>query len=104
VDESKPLGPVGGNASGDRRDNLSEEDRRGLGEAVQVHPIKPRLKAPGTKRLKLKYDNLLSRFAFKCNLRRYHSVAQLELLLKAQQDILKAGGFLRSTIRPTLIP
>jgi hypothetical protein len=30
-----------------------------LGRAVQVDPIRPRLKAPGTKRLKLKYDGLL---------------------------------------------
>ena len=29
------------------------------------------LKAPGTKRLELKYDELLSSFAFKFNLRRY---------------------------------
>jgi hypothetical protein len=29
------------------------------GRAVQVDPIKPKLKAPGTKRLKLKCDNLL---------------------------------------------
>ena len=41
------------------------------GRAVQVDPIKPTLKAPGTKRLKLKYDELLSSFAFKFNLRRY---------------------------------
>jgi len=33
--------------------------------------MKPKLKAPGTKRLKLKYDNLFSRVAFKINLRRY---------------------------------
>jgi hypothetical protein len=38
---------------------------------VQVDPIKPTLKAPGTKRLKLKCDLLLSNFAFKFNLRRY---------------------------------
>jgi hypothetical protein len=38
---------------------------------VQVDPIKPKLKAPGTKRLKLEYDELLSSFAFKFNLRRY---------------------------------
>jgi len=37
---------------------------------VQVDPIKPTLKAPGTKRLKLKCDKLLSRFAFNFNLRR----------------------------------
>jgi len=39
---------------------------------VQVDPIKPTLKAPGTKRLKLKYDELLSNFAFDFNLRRYN--------------------------------
>jgi hypothetical protein len=38
---------------------------------VQVDPIKPKLKAPGTKRLKLKYDDPLSKFGFKFNLRRY---------------------------------
>jgi len=38
---------------------------------VQVEPMKSKLKAPGTKRLKLKYDNLLSSFAFKFNLRLY---------------------------------
>ena len=36
-----------------------------------MDPIKPQLKAPGTKRLKLKYDELLSSFAFNFNLRRY---------------------------------
>jgi len=45
------------------------------GRAVQVDPIKPMLKAPGYKRLKLNYDRLLSillsNFAFKFNLRRY---------------------------------
>ena len=45
--------------------------RAGPGKAVQVDPIKPTLKAPGTQRLKLKYDNPLSSFAFKFNLRRY---------------------------------
>jgi hypothetical protein len=52
-------------------------DRGEQGRAVQVHPIKPTLKAPGTKRLKLKYVELLSNllkfclnFAFKFKLRR----------------------------------
>jgi len=59
-------------ASGDVASNIRQalgggEDQ---GEAVQVDPIKPTLKAPGTKRLKLKYDKLLSSFAFKFNLRR----------------------------------
>jgi hypothetical protein len=38
---------------------------------VQVDPIEPTLKPPGTKHLKLKCDILLSTFAFKFNVRRY---------------------------------
>jgi len=38
---------------------------------VQVDPIKPMLKGPGAKRLKLESDELLSSFAFKSNLRHY---------------------------------
>ena len=40
---------------------------------MSTHPIKSTLKAPGTKRLKLNYDNLLSNSAFKFNLRRYNA-------------------------------
>jgi len=36
--------------------------------AVQVDPIKPKLKPPGTKRLKLECDGPLSNFAFKFKL------------------------------------
>jgi len=43
----------------------------GQGWAAQIDPIKPKLKPPGTKRLKLEYDGLLSNSAFKFNLRRY---------------------------------
>jgi len=42
------------------------------GGAVQVDPIKPTLKPPGTERLNLKCDILLLNFAFKFNLRRYN--------------------------------
>ena len=38
---------------------------------MQVVPIKTTLNAPGTKHLKLKYDEPPSNFAFKFNLRRY---------------------------------
>jgi len=38
---------------------------------VQLNPIKPMLKPPGTKHLRLEYDGLLSSFAFKFDLRRY---------------------------------
>jgi hypothetical protein len=41
------------------------------GRAVQLDPIKPTLKPTGTKRLKLKWEMLLSISAFKFNLRRY---------------------------------
>jgi hypothetical protein len=63
--------------AGHRRE--SERDADGVhgarcadpGRAVQVDPIKPTLKAPGTKRLKLKCDDLLLNFGFKFKLRRY---------------------------------
>ena len=41
------------------------------GRAVQVNPVKPMLKPPGTKRLNLKCDIPLSTFAFKFYLRHY---------------------------------
>jgi threonine aldolase len=37
-----------------------------LGTAVQVDPIKPTLKAPGTQRLKLRYNKLLSSLPQSC--------------------------------------
>jgi len=48
--------------------------RRGVlrGRAVQVDPIKPTLKAPGTKRLKVQYDEPLLTFAINFSLRRYN--------------------------------
>jgi len=38
---------------------------------VQLEPMKPKLKPPGSERSKPKCDDLLSRFAFKVNLRHY---------------------------------
>ena len=46
------------------------------GRPVQVDPMQPMLKAPGTKHLKLMCDILLSSFALKYNLRRYIQAAQ----------------------------
>ena len=64
MDECKPLrGGAGLLAAAGRR--------RGHGKAVQVNLMKPTLKPPGTKRLKPKYDEPLSNFAFNVNLRRY---------------------------------
>jgi hypothetical protein len=45
------------------------------GGAVQVVPVKPKLKLPGTKRSKLKFDEPLARFAFKFKLCRYTTAA-----------------------------
>jgi hypothetical protein len=42
--------------------------------------MKPVLKALGTKRLKLQYDETLSNFAFKFNLRRYTLVAGVRIM------------------------
>jgi hypothetical protein len=41
------------------------------GRVVQVDPIRPTLKSPGTKRMKVKYYKPLSNVAFKFNMRRY---------------------------------
>jgi len=38
---------------------------------VQIDPIKPMLKPPGSERLKLEHLKLLSNFGFNFNLRRY---------------------------------
>jgi hypothetical protein len=50
-----------------------------------VDPIKPKLKLPGTKRLKLKCEGPLSIFAFKFNLRRYMEREEGDPLLMLKQ-------------------
>jgi hypothetical protein len=45
------------------------------GRAVQADSIKPKLKLPGTKRLKREYVESPSNFAFKFNLRRYSTAS-----------------------------
>jgi len=52
--------------------------RRYLGEGLQVDTMKVNLKPPGTERLKLKCDILLSTSAFKFNLRHYTWVLDTE--------------------------
>jgi len=96
VDECKPLihgrahhpAPAAGAgaADGDER-----------GRLVQVDPIKPTLKAPGSARLKLKYDNLLSRFAFHFNLRRHNKAVIREARRATRTNfpssVLQAGAY-----------
>jgi len=57
---------------------------------VHADPIKPALKAPGTKRFKLTCDILRSTSAFKSNLRRYNL-----LLRYARTQFLKPDGYTR---------
>ena len=58
------------------------------GRAVQVDPMKPQLKLPGTKRLKLECDVLLSTSAFKFNVRRYTTKAAKEAAKEAAAEPL----------------
>ena len=71
MDECKPLE--------DGQRGARRAARRRRGRAVQVDPIKATLKAPGTKRLKLKCDEPLLSFAFKYNLRRYAEASHAAL-------------------------
>jgi len=86
VDECKPL------EHGDDYDDDEDDDEGG---AVQVAPIKPTLKAPGTQRLKLEFDDLLSTSAFKFNLRRYTKVTMTMTTRSS------AGAYTRSHFRST---
>jgi len=84
------------------------------GRAVQVDPIKPVLKAPVTMRLILNYGTLLSRFAFKSNLRRYNVVQLLprfvkwmilpELLLMPSNRRLIGGAVQVDPMKPKMKP
>ena len=68
--------------------------------------MKPKLKPPGTKRLKLKCDILLSTSAFEFNLRRYSSLSKLimlsQLIRAAATATTSAGAHTRSRFSSTL--
>jgi len=72
------------------RDVAADPDRH-RGRAAQVDPIKPTLKAPGTKRLKLKCDDPLLSFGFNFNLR--HCIVEQEptLFSGSVHDNIAAG-------------
>jgi len=58
-----------------------------------VDPIKPTFKAPGSERLKLKCDDLLSNFAFKLNLRRYTAAEVTDFTFPSNTNgIVEVGG------------
>jgi len=63
---------------------------------VQVDPIKPTVKPPGTKNLKLLHDGPPSKFAFKFNLRRYtKEIASNGPVSSYAGDIFEAGAYTR---------
>ena len=80
---------------------------------MQVDTIKPSLKPPGTKRLKLKWRILLSTSAFKMELRRFNEAYALDVLSAleavmptpaaitgAQAQRLKRRAIARMKVRP----
>jgi len=69
---------------------------------VQVDPIKPKLKPPGTKRLNLKLDMLLSSSAFKFSWRRYNESEVTEAEQERRADRMPpAGAYTRSRYSST---
>ena len=58
---------------------------------MQVDPVKPTLKAPGTKRLTLIYDGPVSISAFTFNLRCYINVAPNTAFVYAFVHVPKVG-------------
>jgi hypothetical protein len=89
VDECEPLHLGHPAADGGRG------GARRQGRVVQVVSIKPKLKPPGNKRLKLTCGVLLSHFAFKFNLRRYSKAGAPDLarLLSSAGAHLADGEF-----------
>ena len=78
------------------------------GEAVQVESTISKLKASGTKSLKLKYDNSLSSFAFSAKLRRYMKVRYCNAQCQAvhwnqEADPHKAGRCELTPCSPLLV-
>ena len=84
MNECKPLPGGGRRAARPAGGRGAVRARAYQGRAVQVDPIKPKLKAPGTKRLKLNCGMLLSTCGFKFSLRCYtkgHAAASNNLAL-----------------------
>jgi len=63
---------------------------------VRFEPMKPTSKPPGTKRLKVKYDTVLSTFAFNFKLRRYIEAERISVDHVARDTSAVAGRGLHS--------
>jgi hypothetical protein len=69
------------------------------GRVVQVDPMKPTLKAPGSMHLNLRYEEPLSNFAFKFNLRRYTAVSvSNDLVTLYSLRTIRPGGELTVSV------
>ena len=71
---------------------------------MQLDPIKPTLKPPGTKRLKLQYDGPLSNSAFKFNLRRYRKGRRAEREwddIRVPADLMEVGRCSLTLLNPS---
>jgi hypothetical protein len=69
-----------------------------------VDPIKPTLQAPGTKRLNLEHDKLLSNFDSIFNLRHYTAGAVMVVVVVAVAAVVvvsEAGAYTRSLFSST---
>jgi len=62
--------------------------------------MKPKLRPPGTKRLKLEYDGLRSNFGFRFDLRRY--IKDNKLNLDEYAGLLNGRGLRSSTFQLNL--
>ena len=58
---------------------------------MQVDPIKPTFKAPGSKRLKLEHENPVPNFAFNFNLRRYKEAQEQQMNQNMYAQLLPAA-------------
>ena len=74
------------------------------GMAMQVDPMTPKSKPPGSKRLKLKCDEVLSSFSNNFNLRRYTAAPQDGTFVCNIGDMLQVwtNGVYRSTTHRVL--
>ena len=59
---------------------------------MQVDPIKPKLKLPGIKRSKLKFEGPVSNLAFKFKLRRYNEASAAAPVAALVPALTKPGG------------